>query len=899
MDPVSPELASALLQWVNSFDEVHKPVGSWKELEDGQILWKILVDLDPAYFQGELPEPDRKSADNWIPRWQNLKRIDRMVRTYIREECDRLPNLSKTMSPNLKAIAIEGSKNETIKVGALTRFTFERRLTEIIPQLTRIIVLASMYSRKTNARMGQVLIGLGPKVSRVVAKAIQQAEALEKSMVESGVEHDTSSEFDNSTDSESPSRTGPAIERDPELEREERLIQAQKENQELGSKILSLTAELTQMRNQISTLEEELAESKLHLDQKSRAAYDDQAIEQLEHRAQRDKDYIVELESDLANSKAQVDNQERLLGRLKADAATKRDLRDELQLIKIERDDLLQKAKMNENLKKKIQGLQEQEKANSTLRADLADAMSQLEDLQRIRDRCAALEKANEENCVTIANGEQEIFDSKRAKKQLEHELRVLQGKAEQRLEMQIRAEETVRDLQQRLREAEAASAPVPDSLGNELEHAARTEQLEDRLVESETLLHWNRLLMLHYRKDPKQTTSSVAADGILLHQKLDMLEARCKRLEEQYLDVYQENLGLQDALKEGPKEDNVENSQPFIRQRDQLHAANTELAELKAKYYASIAEVADLKHKLTKAKPAANGAETLNEKTDADFKVLTTNHEELLASQVELEKHAKGLQTELEEKSSLLRHALLSREAVVKEPRETRQTEQLKLITQRLDAVRTAPAEVAPDVQTKVADSFCKQILGLQDLAAAHMTVSNLLEQDSAKEPLFLSFVPEAPQGSDEAMRPVSPTTSLSPSALVMLPSIPPAASATVASSELKHLQARLSTPQDGPAQHQPNQSDPSAESSRGNGQARSSTMNRFADCMSSTPQQQDLQNLRRENKLIASAWYDMGRRLQSNTVVLQRRVQEPKSWIGKQRMAVGQGGGVSGIRR
>lgn len=42
MDPVSPELASALLQWVNSFEEVHKPVGSWKELEDGQILWKIL-----------------------------------------------------------------------------------------------------------------------------------------------------------------------------------------------------------------------------------------------------------------------------------------------------------------------------------------------------------------------------------------------------------------------------------------------------------------------------------------------------------------------------------------------------------------------------------------------------------------------------------------------------------------------------------------------------------------------------------------------------------------------------------------------------------------------------------------------------------------------------------------
>ena len=51
----------------------------------------------------------------------------------------------------------------------------------------------------------------------------------------------------------------------------------------------------------------------------------------------------------------------------------------------------------------------------------------------------------------------------------------------------------------------------------------------------------------------------------------------------------------------------------------------------------------------------------------------------------------------------------------------------------------------------------------------------------------------------------------------------------------------------------------------------------------------QQELDNLRRENKLITSAWYDMTMRLQSNTVVLQRRSEQPKSWLGKQRLAVG----------
>lgn len=45
---------------------------------------------------------------------------------------------------------------------------------------------------------------------------------------------------------------------------------------------------------------------------------------------------------------------------------------------------------------------------------------------------------------------------------------------------------------------------------------------------------------------------------------------------------------------------------------------------------------------------------------------------------------------------------------------------------------------------------------------------------------------------------------------------------------------------------------------------------------------------NLRRENGLMATAWYDLTRRLQSNNVMLQRRVDAPKSWLGKQRLAV-----------
>jgi protein HOOK3 len=38
----------------------------------------------------------------------------------------------------------------------------------------------------------------------------------------------------------------------------------------------------------------------------------------------------------------------------------------------------------------------------------------------------------------------------------------------------------------------------------------------------------------------------------------------------------------------------------------------------------------------------------------------------------------------------------------------------------------------------------------------------------------------------------------------------------------------------------------------------------------------------------MIATAWYDLTSRLQSNHVVLQRRQDMPKSWLNKQRQMV-----------
>lgn len=62
----------------------------------------------------------------------------------------------------------------------------------------------------------------------------------------------------------------------------------------------------------------------------------------------------------------------------------------------------------------------------------------------------------------------------------------------------------------------------------------------------------------------------------------------------------------------------------------------------------------------------------------------------------------------------------------------------------------------------------------------------------------------------------------------------------------------------------------------------------NAEADSCGKAASDQIIKNLQRENALIATAWYDLTSRIQSNHVVLQRRSEMPKSWLGKQRQMV-----------
>lgn len=661
MDQTPPELAAALMQWINTFP--HSKVQAWDDAADGQVLWSILVDIDPEHFQRALPESERKTGENWIPRWQNWRYIEKEVLQYIREECGRLPSLGRSMNADLKAIATTGSSQDILK-------------------MVKCVLLAAMYSDRSNERMVDVMSSLGPKVAQPIATFIGEMEELDQTMTDYDDE-ESSSHVDDALEEDS--RKAADLARDPELERESKLIQALQDKRRIEVQLADALAELEESRNRLTTIEDELEESKYALDRRRGTSIDNKNVAQLNQRADQDREYIEKLESELNTATTTIDQQARQLERLKADADSKQNLRDDLQLVTSERDELRQKAKANENLRKKIQILQEQEKTTQILRHDLQMAQEQLQDFDSLRDRCTALEKANEENAQTIANGEQEIFDQKTAKRMLEHEMKTISHKWEQSRELLNNAQDAIRDMEERLRDTPESPR---DESGVDLDaelNADDAQQSKSRATESSRR---------------KSREPAITSDTIVLQQKLHIAATSVDRLEKRCLDLLQENLGFKSIIDDEQSQD----MKSFQHQAQRIEDLSKSLDEAKSKYLRA---------------------------TSGDSIALEINEER--------QRYITDLEQTLRDQRNLLRHALLGTDALQTQDASIRASNEWQLMKHQLELVHSTSATEAQPVIKSTATSITDRIEGVRGALAAREKI--LAERDTDFEKLQKDF--------------------------------------------------------------------------------------------------------------------------------------------------------------
>lgn len=676
MDATSPELEHALLECATSFG-LSKPVKSWKDLQDGQLLWEMLKALDPEHFTGDLPEDSAKTSESWISRWQNMKFIDKAMTTYLREVAMN-EGLIRLLNPDLKAIAIDSDVVQSTKMlKGLLMLGFVSEKAN--PVLTTIV------GKMQPADQGQLAI-----MAQTVQVAMEKV--MEPPKQEEPVEEDITSDGDAHPDT---------IQRDPELEREERLIRANQEIKRLQTKLSEAVEDLEDERKKNSELDEALVEARLLQDTRGRRTDDDEVTE-LKIQADKDRDYIAQLESDLEEAKNLTENQGRQLERLKSDAETKQELRDENQLLKAERDELLQKTKGMENLRKKVEHLQEQVKVQQGLQQRLQSMTEDQQELDQLRELNGRLKTMNEENMQTLATTEADLFEVKQIKSRLEQELKGALARSESATAMANRYQAENQQLEERLREVEDRATGIegPGSLAD---------QLKDDDIDAKST-----------RKSIIMNTEN--ADVELLQQKIELLTARCQRVEEKYLDVFQENLGLQAALQD--EQSLKEGDDPFVHQTTKLHAAEAEVKELTNKVHEITAKNMELQAKLAEL----TGTGKMDGASGADHQTMKDNYEQLLSAHDNLQKHAKTLDNEIDDWRALLRHKLLNADVLRQEDAEALQANEYKLLLEELTTYREAADEESDQIKMAIASDVIKKLsTGLADLSSRDQRIADM----------------------------------------------------------------------------------------------------------------------------------------------------------------------------
>ena len=678
---------------------------------------------------------------------------------FIRDECGRLPRLSKKMNPDLKAIAIDGSSEELIQV--MQSPPPSLKLSNIMQQLVKAVLLAAMYSPSSNQRMMEVMYSLGPKIGAPIATFIGNMEARDQQLAEAESRGDVGSDTDGIL---SPERSGTpqigGIQRDLELEREERLIQAYSTIKNLEERNVALTEDLKESRTNAAKIDDELADLKYRIEQRGLKAGDNELLEELRQRSSQDKDYIAELETELEALRSTSESQERQLVRLKGDSEYQQRLRDEIQYLKTEKDDLLQKSKASENLKKKIQTLQDSEKSANAVRQENESLREDLQKTKSYKDKCATLQKANEEFSKTIANVEQEIYDQKTTRKRLDHEIKIYMKRYEDAKDRQQRDAEVINDQEERIRDLEAGQGKVTQDLGNLDDELSSKDKVYSDLSVRSAALKWSWILMRRHRRSKLSEleaensrlkhTPETQKDAAAAQHDHELLQRQYHDVERKYLSTYQDNIGLDTALKDSDPEvlaygpsrhgetsgTDLASSRPYLelRERFRIEEEGRKTAEQRS---------SDLETELVDIKVKFHEAESKLSVLDKDESTIVEELRKSSAAKVEvlddektrLTDRAKNTQFELDEYRSLLRHSLMSSHALLKEDTELRTKNDFKLISSQLGDFKTK----TEPTEEELALSLTKMIEnGRQGIRNAEEAAAKVHSRSLRSQPLI-----------------------------------------------------------------------------------------------------------------------------------------------------------------
>ncbi|KAJ9638637.1 hypothetical protein H2204_004113 [Knufia peltigerae] len=427
-------IAAGLVDWVNSL-AVAEPVYTADDLSNGDIVWRVLQQIDRFSFPGKLPEsPD---TEQWIHKWTNLKHIYDALSIFLTEECgQRLP--FPNGRPDLKAIAQSSTLPDTIA-------------------LLKLLVVAAINCADRIEYLKQMQ-ELTESTQEVLMQTVQEAGEDEADLPDA----DPAARHDEIPTS--PRRSG---EMESVLESEERLGKVIADNQRIAHEKRELQKQLDEHHMRYEKLQERFDQVQDELKETGDrltavlAGRSDSSTRPLDSKHDT---LIATLENRVLEAEAEVEELRKFNEVLKIKAEKAQKLQDDYDEMKIDRDKLSRKANTAEKYRQKLEASQDLEKDNASLRTKVTELQNQLKQSDFARASSGDLAREIDEYRRLLPSIEQERYELNEMKKRLEFDYHALEARYQDTVEQLSRQQKEVEELQSQLQDYDDGITPTTNN---------------------------------------------------------------------------------------------------------------------------------------------------------------------------------------------------------------------------------------------------------------------------------------------------------------------------------------------------------------------------------------------------------------------------------------------------
>ncbi|OBT67945.1 hypothetical protein VE03_02442 [Pseudogymnoascus sp. 23342-1-I1] len=370
---------AALLHWVNTFP-LDKEARSLVDLSDGKLLYQVMADIDPGFTRRRINEK------------KTFQAVIRGLRYYIVTECAELEELVE--SPSFIAISADGK-------------------TEDILELTSFLLVAAMSGPRRQDYISTIMTfdqGVQGEIKDIIEQRITEAHEARESgnkIYQAPPSKATPDEFQLEY------RYGVLLGQKRGVEQE---------NERLLKQTADLTTRLTHLQENNDSLQDHLRDAEDRLNAPVRDDETEHRIRRLEDDI-RERDEVIESqEGQLEQDRDKMARMGRELANLKDADSRLIQLQDEIKELEFRNDELTKKANTVDRYKNKLEVQKDLQKNFKDLELENEEMKAQFQNFEKLIERNNNLEASHRQYQNSISKAEMEIFEIGSQKKMLEDE---------------------------------------------------------------------------------------------------------------------------------------------------------------------------------------------------------------------------------------------------------------------------------------------------------------------------------------------------------------------------------------------------------------------------------------------------------------------------------------------